>query len=166
MAAFDKEGEAMQNDSDKSKSASGSGSGGADESEGNGPPGEKGERKTTTEFKRETVDDVKANVAAGLTRGSHLLLYQEDQWGEAGAIELIERTGSKMGATTIALDIPDWSVIGMHLREDMKNRANLKGKKEEKRTSEKGIGLRKKMTVSEKCKHKRCRQVLNFHQNF
>ncbi|PVZ98405.1 hypothetical protein BB558_005593 [Smittium angustum] len=75
-----------------------------------------------TEYFKEVERDVLINVVSGLTKCSHMLLYQQDEWGEDGALNTINKAAKVTNSKVIAIDIPDWSVIGAglsHLFEDL-----------------------------------------------
>ncbi|PVV03554.1 hypothetical protein BB560_001959 [Smittium megazygosporum] len=71
-----------------------------------------------TGFSSATELDITTNVIAGLAKSNHLLIYQEDEWGESNAIQLLVKASKVSNSRVIVIDIPDWSVITTDLGEN------------------------------------------------
>ncbi|KAJ1920366.1 hypothetical protein H4219_001341 [Mycoemilia scoparia] len=62
---------------------------------------------TIKEFPESIVNEMNTMITSALVQQSHLLVYQDDIWGEASTTRLISQAANKLAAETLALDIPD-----------------------------------------------------------
>ncbi|OMJ28366.1 Protein MSP1 [Smittium culicis] len=68
-----------------------------------------------SEYPPEIQQDITTNIFAAIARSKHILIYQEDEWGEDAAIRLLHQPASISNSNIITIDIPDWSVIGSNI---------------------------------------------------
>ncbi|PVU96128.1 hypothetical protein BB561_001373 [Smittium simulii] len=69
-------------------------------------------------FSKETENDLVTNVVTSLCKNTHMLIYQEDEWGEYNTIQLLNKASNMTNSKLISIDIPDWSAICADLGED------------------------------------------------